>query len=270
MAAAQGHARAQFNIGWYYLFGEGGFSCDQTKASEWLAKAAEQGHVSAKYILAHNYLRGRGVGQDHVRAFELFKEASDQGLEHAKYDLSLSYVFGRGVEKSVGSFFRGVELLQELVLAGYSDEFPQDMYNFAVAVKNTADMKFGMLMGAEVAAKETPKGAAFLEEMTRPYIDRGGLTRWCEQQWNNAFRILQLAAKHGLPEAMAGLASCFAHGVIVERDDRKAMEWASKAKAHGCTRTSPEWQTTTDILKTTRFAYSFAYNGWSPANPPSP
>ena len=132
MAAAQGHARAQYNIGWYYLFGEGGVPRDQAKASEWLAKAAEQGHASAKYVLAHNYLRGRGVGQDQVRAFELFKEAADQGLEDAKHDLGFCYVVGRGVEKSQSSFFRAFKLFRELALAGYSDEFPEDMYNLSL------------------------------------------------------------------------------------------------------------------------------------------
>ncbi|KAG0077887.1 hypothetical protein BGZ93_003569, partial [Podila epicladia] len=46
-AADQGHADAQFNMGFLYEKGQG-VTQDYTQAMEWHLKAADQGHASAQ------------------------------------------------------------------------------------------------------------------------------------------------------------------------------------------------------------------------------
>ena len=50
LAAKQGHAGAQFNLGWMYDEGEG-VPEDDSEALKWYRRAAEQGHADAQKLL---------------------------------------------------------------------------------------------------------------------------------------------------------------------------------------------------------------------------
>ncbi len=67
MAAEQGHAPAQFNLGVMYRHGQG-VSQDYQEALKWYRKAAEQGHAAAQNNLGVLYEVGQGVPQDFARA----------------------------------------------------------------------------------------------------------------------------------------------------------------------------------------------------------
>ena len=60
LAAEQGHASAQFNLGFMYATGEG-VPEDDTEAVRWYRLAAEQGHASAQTILGLKYATGQGA-----------------------------------------------------------------------------------------------------------------------------------------------------------------------------------------------------------------
>jgi TPR repeat protein len=47
-AAGQGHANAQYNLGWMYETGRGGLAKKKTLARKWYQKAAVQGNTAAK------------------------------------------------------------------------------------------------------------------------------------------------------------------------------------------------------------------------------
>ena len=49
-AAAQGHADAQFYVGWLYWKGQGAAQNDE-EAMKWYRKAAAQGHERAQRVL---------------------------------------------------------------------------------------------------------------------------------------------------------------------------------------------------------------------------
>ena len=66
--ADQGHAIAQYNLGWMYDEGEG-VPQDNIAAVKWYSKAAKQGHAKAQYNLAQMYYRGRLVPQDDMKAY---------------------------------------------------------------------------------------------------------------------------------------------------------------------------------------------------------
>ena len=76
VAAEQGHAEAQFNLGVMYDIGQG-VKQDYFKAVEWYQKAAEQGNALAQYNLGVMYAKGQGVRQNYTKAKEYFGLACD-------------------------------------------------------------------------------------------------------------------------------------------------------------------------------------------------
>ena len=60
VAAGQGHAGAQFNLGLIYANGRG-VAQDFREAMKWYRLAAEQGFAQAQFKLGYLYLNGRGV-----------------------------------------------------------------------------------------------------------------------------------------------------------------------------------------------------------------
>jgi TPR repeat protein len=83
LAAEQGHARAQFNLGVTYAKGRG-VPQDDKQAVKWFRLAADQGHAKAQYNLALMYDNGEGVPQDYVQAHMWLNLAAANGDENAK------------------------------------------------------------------------------------------------------------------------------------------------------------------------------------------
>jgi uncharacterized protein len=89
MAAEQGNAGAQNNLGAMHLEGQG-VARDYKAALSWLRKAAEQsgtgGAGLAQVNLGRMYAKGRGVPQDYVTAHMWFSLAAARGVEKAMKD----------------------------------------------------------------------------------------------------------------------------------------------------------------------------------------
>lgn len=83
MAAEQGHASAQHNLGIMYSNGDG-VPEDDTKAVRWYRMAARQGHAGAQNNLGFMYDHGEGVPEDDVQAYAWYSIAAAQGEELAK------------------------------------------------------------------------------------------------------------------------------------------------------------------------------------------
>ena len=96
LAAEQGIASAQFNLGFMYRHGDG-VPQDYAEAAKWYGLAAEQGNVKAQFNLGLMYAAGRGVPQDHAEALKWFRFAAEQGLASAQHNLGSMYASGRGV-----------------------------------------------------------------------------------------------------------------------------------------------------------------------------
>ena len=82
LAAEQGDASAQFNLGFMYATGEG-VPKDDAKAVKWFRLAAEQGHAQAQYNLGFMYADGRGVLKDRILAHIWFNIAGANGHAQA-------------------------------------------------------------------------------------------------------------------------------------------------------------------------------------------
>ena len=97
-AAEQGHAKAQFRLG--YCYDEGlGVTQDYQEAVKWYRKAVEQGNAQAQCNLGYCYEKGLGVTQDYKEAEKWYRKAAEQGNATAQYNLGNFYNNGWGVKK---------------------------------------------------------------------------------------------------------------------------------------------------------------------------
>ena len=69
LAAAQGDAWAQLDLGVLYSHGHG-VPQDSTEALKWFRLAAAQGLAEALYNLGVMYLNGQGIARDEVQAYK--------------------------------------------------------------------------------------------------------------------------------------------------------------------------------------------------------
>ena len=85
LAASQGNAIAQFNLGCFYSQGLGGLQKDDTEAARLYKLAADRGHAQAQVNLGIFYWQGLGGLQKNEReGARLFKLAADQGHAEAR------------------------------------------------------------------------------------------------------------------------------------------------------------------------------------------
>lgn len=83
MAAEQGLAGAQYNLGLCYMNARG-VKHDSKEAVKWYRKAAEQDFAFAQHNLGVSYEIGNGVEQNIDKAIEWYRKASNNGCEEAK------------------------------------------------------------------------------------------------------------------------------------------------------------------------------------------
>ncbi len=79
LAAEQGHATGQYNLGFRYDAGQG-VPQDAAEAARWFRLAAEQGDASAQSRLGLKYATGEGVPQDYVSAHMWLNLAAAAGV----------------------------------------------------------------------------------------------------------------------------------------------------------------------------------------------
>lgn len=85
-AADQGHADAQFNLGFAYAQGQG-LPQDCAEAAKWYRKAADQGYAYRRFNLGVGYAQGQGVPQNYVEAHMWINLAAAHvtGADHEKF-----------------------------------------------------------------------------------------------------------------------------------------------------------------------------------------
>ena len=88
---------AQYNLGALYY--DDDYDCKL--AVFWLTKAAEQGQMSAQYLLGTAYLYGDGVAKNEGTAVLWFRKSAEQGDAYAQNMLGNCYYQGIGVPRDL-------------------------------------------------------------------------------------------------------------------------------------------------------------------------
>ncbi|MWN91322.1 hypothetical protein GQ597_11505 [Gilliamella sp. Pra-s65] len=95
-------------------FGQG-VEPDLAKAIEWYQKAANKGHALAQTNLAYFYLFGIGVEKDEKQAFELYQKAAKQNCAPALKTLAFMYMQGLGTEQDIPKSFATLEQAYQIL-----------------------------------------------------------------------------------------------------------------------------------------------------------
>ncbi len=113
LAAEQGHAEAQYELGRaYYRRGDQEASDslrlpeDAAEANRWYRMAAEQGHAKAQVMLGSH-------SEDDAEAVRWYRMAAEQGLAVAQFNLGQAYQDGKGVLKDDAEAARWFRLAAE-------------------------------------------------------------------------------------------------------------------------------------------------------------
>jgi len=97
VAANQGAAQAQFNLGWAYHYGLG-VDRNWELALKWYSAAAEQVNPGGIRGVGEMYELGvAGLKQDFVQAAKLYERAAELGDLVAQFNLGVFYEHGQGV-----------------------------------------------------------------------------------------------------------------------------------------------------------------------------
>jgi hypothetical protein len=90
---------AQYLVGECYEYGITGIlPRDSAKAIEWYRLAAAQGHAGAQCELGYCYHNGESIPQDQVAGVKLYQQAAEQGYAKAQYYMGVASYYGQGVE----------------------------------------------------------------------------------------------------------------------------------------------------------------------------
>ena len=140
LAADQGFALAQHNLGALYSHGRG-VPQDAAAAAHWFRLAAEQGLAKSQAALGYLYLKGQGVGQDDTEALRLSRLAAEQGNVTGQHNLGTMYAIGRAVKKDVVQAYVWVSLAAEqglesaeIMMRGLTGEMTADQIAVAKAL----------------------------------------------------------------------------------------------------------------------------------------
>ena len=94
-AADQGHARAQFNLG--FMYHKARSAAGLRRGRPLVSQSRRPWKADAQEYLAYMYYTGQGVPQDYAEAARWYREAADQGIANAQHSLGVMFHEGQGV-----------------------------------------------------------------------------------------------------------------------------------------------------------------------------
>jgi TPR repeat protein len=107
---AAGSCFGQYVVGVCYDFGYGSVAQDYAEAVRLYRLAAAQGHATAQSNLGYMFYEGQGVAQDYAEAVRLYSLAAAQGDAGAQFMLGLMFEYRKGVARDRAEAFRWYRL----------------------------------------------------------------------------------------------------------------------------------------------------------------
>jgi hypothetical protein len=222
LAAEQGHAEAQKCLGNMFDNGEG-VAQDYAEAARLYRLAAEQGHAEAQKCLGNMFDNGEGVAQDYAEAARLYRLAAEQGLAGAQYLLGNMFYNGEGVAQDYAEAVRLYRLAAEQGLAGAQCNLGNMFDNGEGVAQDSAEAARLYRLAAE-------QGHAEAQKCLGNMFDNG---EGVAQDSAEAARLYRLAAEQGLSEAQYLLGNMFCNGEGVAQDSVEAARLYRLAAEQG-------------------------------------
>jgi len=197
--AEKGDAAAQTQLGHMYEFGEG-VPRDSNQAALWHRKAADQGNEEAQYMLGVLY--DAGWPNDKEQAVIWYRKAADQGSAKSMTALAMLYS-------------------HKSILDNLNSEKKSQDYTQAIVWYRKAAEQGDALISADGylglgAAFEKGQGVAPDHAQAIAYTHK-------------ALELIRAKAEQGDLKAQAWLASLYARGDSLPKNETEAIKWARKA-----------------------------------------
>lgn len=225
LAAEQGNAEAQANLGVLYLQGDG-VEANEAEAARLFRAAAESGNAQAQNNLGLLRVRGIGVEQDYEAAAHWFGLAVDQGLAEAMRNLSILHESGFGMpvdEEAARALLGRARAVEVGNVASLIEQLGVPFDDRLVMPDWSLPMD-----PAENAAAEAGETVALYRTAFR-YLDGLGV----RQDTRLGLARLQQAARQGSGAAALNLCVLYARGSRVPQSYRTALVWCSIASYRG-------------------------------------
>jgi TPR repeat protein len=222
LAAQQGDAKAQFQLGRAYHDGKG-VAQDFAQAVAWYEKAAKQEYARMQNSLGYAYYKGKGVAQDFAHAVALWEKAAKQGFAQAQFNLGTAYYKGKGIPQD---FAQAVAWYEKAAGQGYA----RAQFNLGAAYydgKGVAQDFAQAVAWYEKAAKQ--EYARAQNNLGYAYYEGKGVT----QDFAQAVVWWEKAAEQGRVEAQFNLGVAYHDGKGVAQDFAQAVAWWEKAAKQG-------------------------------------
>ncbi|EFC44114.1 predicted protein [Naegleria gruberi] len=245
-----GHAKAQQQLGFMYYYGTG---CEQdyVKSYEWHSKAAQNGVPESQSTVAFMLLHGQGVEKDPKQAFDWFTKNGDA---ESQFQLGLMYHYGNGIETNTE---KSLEHLNNASNQGHplAQEFLGEMYLFGLGVEKDYKKSLELFLNAAHSGQSPQSifniGFIYQEGMgVERNLDKS--LEWYSQvsenpvaQYNvgaiyaeredldKAYEWYLKSAENDYVDAQYNVGCLCAQGKGTPRNDRKALEWITKAAEAG-------------------------------------
>lgn len=126
LAALQGDALGQSNLGFMYAGGKG-VGKNDIEAVNWFRKAAYQGNDVGQFNLGRSFANGLGVQKSDVDAVKWYRLAAAQGNIRAQSNLAFMYLNGRAVSQNIAIAYCLYSLAASSGLAGVNATHNRDL-----------------------------------------------------------------------------------------------------------------------------------------------
>lgn len=224
--------RANYWLGEFSFSGLGhsGFDdrldIDYRDAFQYMDSAARKGHKLAQAKLAEYYLLGIGIEKDIARASNWISEASsnDEAIDYVNYVRGLTYL--AAPENSVGyDKSKAIQLLESASNNGVIEATLRLVKLYAFDPDSDDQLLAGRNTLQEKANEGNPR-ASYLVGL----LYKSG--RGFEQSYQEAFELIQYAARNGIPEAAREMSDFYKNGYYVERSQLRSDRWNAYWRAN--------------------------------------
>ena len=218
--AKEGHASAQYNLGFLYDYGEG-VQQDLSEAAKWYRKAAEQGLAQAQFSLGIMYESGTGVSRDLARSYKWYGVAAE------------TLAPGKTRDTVIESRDRIANQLNQDQLAAAQKmiaSFRTARSPKTIDENSGTSSAEGRTATADQDAVKAPGGGAITSERARY---ESALAALQSRDYVTAYRQILPLAHQGHAHAQYTVGFLYDFGRGVEQDYGEAAKWYREAAEQG-------------------------------------
>jgi len=222
-AANKGHMKAKYELGKIYYYGKGDIKQNFERSAKWLLGSAINGNDDAQYKLGVLYLKGQGVTKSGHQAQDWLSKASEQNNPYALLVLGKMYYHGQSIGKDI------VKARALLTIARDQGDEEAETLLYDI-LKKEDSKKNNVNSGKSITAsylKKANNGSANAQFLlARSYLTGSNNLK---KNIKQAVEWLHKAAGRNHAQAQYVLGNIYYKGKGIRNDTRKAKKWLKKS-----------------------------------------